>query len=505
MTLLVVLLAFLLAIVTAQTAPQPAEPQKQVPGVGVSVQERPQSSPAEPKSPQVSQPQPDESETSKPITKAQAKELFRSVDEILQFVSQDTGLPVKHKVKRKLITRGQVESYVAKRMKNDKDTQRLERAQLVLVKFGLIPAGYDLHGEFLKLLGEQVAAYYDSKTKTVNLLDWVQPELQRPVLAHELTHALQDQAVGLEKWAAAGQKDDKPLPDLQEQVVEEAQAARQNVTEGQAMLAMLDYTLAPAGLNVLTAPDLVNAMRASMGGDSKESPVLATAPMFLRESLMMPYSFGLDFERTVLQERGKSHAFLGTLEKPPADTRQIMEPESYLQDSVAQALPVPDLDKLIAPDYERYDFAGMGAFDVYLLARQYAPDEDAKQYYRHWRGGYYLAAHQKTAPKGQIALLYVSRWDSPQAAAAFQKLYSSYVPIRYHLGSTNGVAGDGGGADPRIEWNVGTQGKVLLEAHDRELLIMEGLDDATMNRLRSALTESVNDPQTHSGPSVNLN
>jgi hypothetical protein len=52
---------------------------------------------------------------------------------------------------------------------------------------------------------------------------------------------------------------------------------------------------------------------------------------------------------------------------------------------------------------------------------------------------------------------------------------------------------------------VGTQGKVLLQAHDRELLIMEGLDDATMNRLRSALTESVNDPQTHSGPSVNLN
>ncbi len=34
---------------------------------------------------------------------------------------------------------------------------------------------------------------------------------------------------------------------------------------------------------------------------------------------------------------------------------------------------IPDLDKLIAPDYERYDFGGMGAFDIYLLAKQYAP------------------------------------------------------------------------------------------------------------------------------------
>ena len=62
--------------------------------------------------------------------------------------------------------------------------------------------------------------------------------------------------MNLEKWGLAGAKDDLPLPDQQEQVVEEAQAARQNVTEGQAMVAMLDYTLAPAGLNVLPLPML---------------------------------------------------------------------------------------------------------------------------------------------------------------------------------------------------------------------------------------------------------
>lgn len=473
LSVFVVVLSVLLA--SAQTPAQAPERPKQVPG-----KEQPPTPPPQPAASQSAEPEP-----SKPITKAQAKELFRSVDEILQFVSQDTGLPIKHKVKRKLITRDKVESYVEKRMKDDKDTQRLERSQLVLQKFGLIPPGYDLHSEFLKLLSEQVAAYYDSKTKTVNMLDWVQPELQRPVLAHELTHALQDQAVDMQKWGSAGAKDNKPLPDQQEQVVEEAQAARQNVTEGQAMLAMLDYTLAPAGVNVLTAPDIVNAMRAAMG-DNKDSPVLANAPIFLRESLMMPYTFGLDFETAVLKEKGKKGAFIGALDKPPSDTRQIMQPHAYLQDSVVEPLPVPDLDKFIAPDYERYDFAGMGAFDIYLLARQYAPKIDPKDYYPHWRGGYYLAAHQKSAPKDQIALLYVSLWDSPQAAEAFEKLYSSYVPTRYHLGS-GGFGGPVDGTDPKLEWNVGAQGRVVLEVHGNELLIMEGLNPSTMDRLRAAI------------------
>ena len=314
---------------------------------------------------QVGQPEPQTR-----ITKAQAKELFRSVDEILQFASHDTGLPIQHKVKRNLITRESVEKYVDKRMKDDKDAQRLEQSRLVLEKFGLLPPGYDLHSEFLRLLGEQVAAYYDPKSKSVNLLDWVQPDIQKPVLAHELTHALQDQKINLEKWELAGAKDDAPQPDQQEQVVEEAQAARQCVTEGQAMVVLLDYTLAPTGKDILSAPEIVDVMRASMA-DNKDSPVFAAAPMFLRESLLMPYTFGLEFVRAVLANKGKDAAYSGMLENPPIDTRQIMQPETYLMKQDVAPLVIPDLDKLVAPDYERFDFGGMGEFDIYLLAKQY--------------------------------------------------------------------------------------------------------------------------------------
>jgi hypothetical protein len=57
------------------------------------------------------------------------------------------------------------------------------------------------------MLREQVAGYYDVKTKTVNLLNWLDVEQQKPVLAHELTHALQDQSFGIEKWVKGSKQE----------------------------------------------------------------------------------------------------------------------------------------------------------------------------------------------------------------------------------------------------------------------------------------------------------
>ena len=60
---------------------------------------------------------------------------------------------------------------------------------------------FHLRPFLISLLTEQIAGFYDDKTKTVNLLDWIEPDEQKGVLAHELTHALQDQKVDLSKWS----------------------------------------------------------------------------------------------------------------------------------------------------------------------------------------------------------------------------------------------------------------------------------------------------------------
>jgi hypothetical protein len=485
------LLGFLLLLLPLAL---PAWEQEQTfsPQVGASPsQPSPAQPPERPSSPSsVSQPA-QQQQPAAPITKQQEKELFHSVNQILDFASNDTALPIRHPVKRKLITRQAVTKYVEDRMKDDKDTQRLERSQAVLVKFGLLPPNYDLHREYLRLLQEQVAAFYDAKTKTVNLLDWVPPDQQKPVLAHELTHALQDQYIGLDKWQlAGGNENDDPLPDNQEQVVEEAQAAREALAEGQAMIVLLDYSMAPLGMSVLKAPQVLDSVQSGMG-DSQDSPIFAAAPMYLRESLLMPYTFGATFVAKVLQHGGKNAAFPGALEKPPVSTRQVMEPDTYLNNEVVEPLKIPDLDQLVGDKYERYDFGGIGEFDVYLLAKLYAPEKDPKNSYANWRGGYYLVVHPKGAPETQVALLYRSHWDSPEAAQAFAAIYEKYVPNRYPRWSQqeSTPATDSTGAIAR--WQEGPESERVQVLQDRsDLLILEGFDQSTVQRLSGALLHS---------------
>src|ERR1700683_1627239 len=245
------------------------------------------------------------------ITPREAEELFHSVDEILAFASKRTGLPIKKQVKRRLTSRDEVVGYLTRHMK-DEDVKKLQRSELVLKKFGLLPRDFDLEKLLVSLLREQIAGYYDPKTKTVNLLDWVPMEEQEPVMAHELTHALQDQAIGLDKWMKKGDKDlgeikKDPTPlDIEN---DEMDDTREAVIEGQAQAMMLQYELAPVGRSILDSPDLVSSMESQMENGTDDSKVFKDAPIFLRESLTFPYSYGLKFEVKLLQSGGKQKAF----------------------------------------------------------------------------------------------------------------------------------------------------------------------------------------------------
>ncbi len=165
----------------------------------------------------------------------------------IKFSSDDTGLPIKSTVKRQLTTRAAVESYLDEKFNEDEGAKRLERDEIVLKKFGLLDRDFELKPFLLALLKEQIEAYYDSKTKTVNLLDWVDPDEQKPVMAHELTHALQDQHSDLEKW------DDQTPDDVSHDAAgdqdhlakDEMDTARDAVAEGQATAVMMDYILKP--------------------------------------------------------------------------------------------------------------------------------------------------------------------------------------------------------------------------------------------------------------------
>ena len=170
-----------------------------------------------------------------------------------------------------------------------------------------------------------MAGYYDSKTKTVNLLDWVLPDLQRPVLAHELTHALQDQSFNLDKWLKKGAEDLDTKKDLTPEDItkDENSEARQAVVEGQAMVVLVDYMLAPMHRTVADSPEVVQLLNEGMMAGTADSVQYKNAPIFMKEALTFPYRYGVEFEAELLRA-GKEKAFAATFQNPPRTTREIM-------------------------------------------------------------------------------------------------------------------------------------------------------------------------------------
>ncbi len=426
------------------------------------------------------------------ITPREAEELFHSVDEILAFDSKQTGLPIKKPVKRKLTSREEVVSYLTKHM-NDEDTQRLRRSELVLKKFGLLPRDFDLEKLLVALLREQVAGYYDPKTRTVNLLDWVPIEEQEPVMAHELTHALQDQSFNLQKWMKKGEKDlaeSKKDPTAADIENDEMDNARQAVVEGQAEAVMVQYALAPVGRSIIDSPDLVDAMESSMINGTPDSAVFKDAPIFLKESLTFPYSYGMEFVVKLLRKGGKEKAFADVLRNPPHTTRQIMEPDVYLSGENLEPMRVADFGRDFK-NYLKFDIGAMGEFDVAVLIEQYAGKELSKRLYPEWRGGYYYAARPKADAAAPLALLYVSRWSSAEKASEFAAIYARSLGQRYKKAEEvvdSSADKEAGSQNPEFKvdpplkgrhaWST-EEGTVVIEEQGDTVLVSESIDQAT--------------------------
>jgi hypothetical protein len=429
-----------------------------------------------------------------PMTKEQAKELFRSVDEILSFASSDTKLPIEHSVKRKLISRDEVNKYLKEKFDEDEGARRMERSEVVLKKFGLLDRDFHLRVFLLSLLTEQIAGFYDNKTKTVNLLDWIQPDEQKPVLAHELTHALQDQKVGLTKWSSISMNG--PSHNVQDDnrhlQVDEADTARSAVAEGQAMAVFVDYTLKPSGKTLADSPEIADRLKEQVA-DTSGSPVMARAPLLLQESLLFPYSEGLNFEQSILVKAGKEAAFAGVLANPPSSSFEIMHPEAYMSHAPVPLLHLPDIHPLLDPEYTPYDIGVMGELDVRILIELFGGREMAEALAPEWNGGIYFAAQRKSAvtpaekeSTASIGLIYYSKWKNRDSARSFMHTYASQIPRKY----SNVVERTKDEPDEREQVFSTNEGDVLISTSGTGVFIGEGFDLALARKLRDTI-ESV--------------
>jgi hypothetical protein len=481
-----ILLFLLLAVYGQAQAGQSDEKQK-------PAGEQPATTPSNPQPPA-----PTASDERK-ISPQEAEKLFRSVDEILRFASKDTLFPIKREVKRQLVSRDEVEAYVTKHTSEDEDAKRLRRSELVLKKFGLLPRDFDLGTFLVVLLKEQVAGYYDPKTRTVNLLDWLGAEQQKPVLAHELTHALQDQSFNLEKYMKPGDTDLAKKKQITAEDIEddEVSTTRQAVVEGQAMVVLVDYMLEPMGLSLKDSPQVVQALKDGMLVGTADAVQFRNAPIYMKEALTFPYRYGIDFIADLLIKGGKDKAFADLFRNPPRTTRQIMEPQTYLAGEHLEPMNVPDFREVFK-SYERFDVGAVGEFDVAVLVDQYAGAQVSDKLYPHWRGGYYYAVRPKGDSAAPLGLLYASRWSSPEKAANFAAIYAAALGKRYlHV---RDALEDG--KEPAVHTDAPDQltgkrawlteeGSVVIDVQGDTVVVTESLDQTTTETLEQEVFAAV--------------
>ncbi|MBS1802299.1 MAG: hypothetical protein JST28_02980 [Acidobacteria bacterium] len=433
------------------------------------------------------------------ITPEEAKQLFGLVDQLIKFSSEETGLPVKSQVKRQLTTRAAVEKYLKEKFEDDEDAKRMQRSEIVLKKFGLLDRDFDLKPFLLQLLTEQIAAYYDPKEKAINLLDWVSVDEQKPVLAHELTHALQDQHVNLEKWSDQTPADvsHTSSEDTEHLAKDELDTARDAVTEGQATAVMMDNILKPMGKSLVGDPEVVEIIKQKMNG-SEDSPVLARAPLLLSESLLFPYREGLSFEQDVWMDRGQSAAFTGALDRPPSSTWEIMNPLEYVRQHVPSVPYLPNIHPLLDQTYRPYDIGQVGELDVQILANLFSGEKTARNLSPAWDGGIYWAGQKLSATPAEqattksIAFFYLSAWKNDKSAETFANLYANelgrkYSGVKQDIAATQDA--DAATGTTEKVWTT-NEGPVVITQKGKLVFVAESFDLPVARKLTAMVLES---------------
>ncbi|MBL8174307.1 MAG: hypothetical protein JNK48_06545 [Bryobacterales bacterium] len=329
--------------------------------------------------------------------------LFDEIAEILTDLSQLTGWKAPKKVDSDTITKDGLKGFLESRMQEIVKPEEVRAEEVALKKLGLVPETFDLKKMTVDLLTEQAAAFYDYQKKKLFILDTNATITQKPVLVHELAHALADMHVNLEKYILKGKSDDAAL-------------ARQAVMEGQATWLMSEHLMARMGTSLRKSPEMAEAMNRMTGASGGMFPVFDSSPLYLRESLMFPYTKGFLFQQAVIVKMDKP-GFLEVFKNPPQSTQQIIHPEKYF----AKVQPVKvALPKVEVKGYDDLVEGTLGEFDHDILFRQYGGEAEAK-WAQKWRGGQFRVYEHKKDKS--TVLLYASEWEDAQAAQEAFRLY----------------------------------------------------------------------------------
>jgi hypothetical protein len=295
-----------------------------------------------------------------------------------------------------------------------------QRVDEELVKLlGLLPPDSDMRAITATVYGEQVAGFYDPRRKRLALVRGV--GVDDVTLAHELTHALEDQHFDLRRLGGGGSADD------------DRATARQALVEGTATLVMQRYAV-----RWPSATPLGDAL-AGLTQVTSGTPL----PPYVLRSLVFPYFAG---ERFVQALRGASGDWrlvnVALRARPPATTAEILQPDRWLR--AQQPVPISPAETRPphAAGWRRLAGSTLGEEDVASLLAPTSGPAAARRVTAGWVGGRYalwrrgpFVDRRCTAPcRERDALVLAVRVGSTRQAAALAADLTRWLGGTLHAG-----------------------------------------------------------------------
>ena len=271
----------------------------------------------------------------------------------------------------------------------------------VLKLLGLLEPGVDLRKVSATVFGQGVAGYYDPRTKRLRVVTGAQTSnrvLNEITLAHELTHALEDQRFKL---------------DLESSSSDDAGMANLALVEGSATTVMFTYAE-----RYFSAEQTLGGLFSSLGQDTGD------LPPFVEAQLIFPYIQGQKFIQTLYETGGGTWSLVNSAYRfrPPASTEQIMHPDKYLR--VEQ----PDRVTLHASPGPGWARVRGGTWGEWATGQSLGNADAAVGWggdrYELWRRG----SDDCRAPcRDRDALVMRWRWDDRAAARRFQSALREWL------------------------------------------------------------------------------
>ncbi len=324
-------------------------------------------------------------------------ELTDEIDQVLHSVIVARGLRPIEPVTARGVSRDEQIAFVKAETDKTENTRPLRLVESLLRAMGSIGNDVDL----VKVVGDfmvnDVAGYYDWDRKALFVGDWGEPALLQEVLAHELTHALQDQHFGLARLA-------EPVDGISEPF-----GAGMALVEGDATLAMLFVGAGAAPMDPAVFPMLAQMMDSAW--DDEYAAAAHPLPPVVSELLKFPYVEGVRYVGRLIAADGGGWASVdAALQTPPLSCEQVMHPGKPGEPDLPRNVRLAQ-DTVAGGVFSGTEIVGESGFQA--IFRDVMPRADADAAAAGWDGDRYAVW---SMPDGGSVLVLVSVWDSADDA-----------------------------------------------------------------------------------------